>query len=173
MSDILYSGRHLMLRHRNGWEYVQRPNCSGVVAIIALSPNDELILVAQHRPPVDRCVIELPAGLSGDIAGQRGENPLAAAQRELTEETGYRAGRMEWLYQGPSSAGMSDEVVQFIRAHELSRVGPGGGDESESITVHEVALDRVEDWLTRQIADGVLVDPKVLTGLYLLRQPLR
>jgi ADP-ribose pyrophosphatase len=116
---------------------------------------------------VNAKVIELPAGLVGDVRDCASEELIEAAKRELIEETGYTAGAWKELFSGPPSAGVSSEVVTFFRATKLQCSAPGGGDEHEDITVHEVALGSVDAWLRRKIAAGVLIDPKVYAGLYL------
>ena len=93
-----------------------------------------------------------------------------AAARELEEETGFRATRMDALFEGPVSAGMTTEYLHWFQGHELQRVGPGGGDASEDIVVHEVPLDGVEAFLVEQQQQGRLVDPKVYAGLYAARR---
>jgi ADP-ribose pyrophosphatase len=113
-------------------------------------------------------VIELPAGLAGDVPEDADEPLEAAARRELVEETGYEATNLERLFEGPLSAGMTTEVVTFFRATGLTKTGAGGGDGSESITVHEVPLAEADRWLAGQAAAGKLVDPKVYVGLYVL-----
>ncbi len=89
----------------------------------------------------------------------------AAARRELLEETGYEAGRMERLFEGVSSAGLSDEKMTFFRATDLRKTDLGGGDASEEIVVHEVPADRLPAWLTERAARGVLIDLKVYSAL--------
>ncbi|MGH8129202.1 MAG: NUDIX hydrolase, partial [Gammaproteobacteria bacterium] len=145
-------------------EYVERTNARGVAVIVAVTPTDELLLVEQYRLPVARPVIELPAGLVGDLGP---DEPLVeAARRELIEETGYRAERMEVLAEGPTTAGLSNEITTFCAAHDLTRVGPGGGDASENITVHPVPLSGLHDWLRAQ-SERVAIDPKLYAGLWL------
>ena len=65
---------------------------------------------------------------------------------------------------------MSDEIVSFVMASGLRRTGPGGGDESEDILVHVVALDQVDRWLHEQSAAGKPLDPKIYAALYWLTQ---
>jgi ADP-ribose pyrophosphatase len=164
-----YKGRYLDMLERDGWEYASRCNASGVVVLIAVTDAREILLVEQYRKPIEASVIELPAGLVGDLADPD-ESLLDAARRELEEETGYAAEKLEILMACPSSAGMSDEVITFVLATELRRVGPGGGDESEEIEVTAVALDRADAWLAAQAARGKPIDPKVFTALYWLQQ---
>ena len=161
-------GRFLRLVSRDGWELVQRTNASGVVIIVGVTDSQELILVEQYRPPLQSRVIELPAGLAGDIPGQESEALALAAARELEEETGFQASAIRPVASGPVSAGITDEQVTIFLATGLSRVGPGGGDDSEDITVHLVPLASAGDWLSSP-RDGVMVDPKVYAALYFAR----
>lgn len=163
-----YKGRYLSLLERNGWEFVSRSNASKVVALVAVTERMEIILVEQYRKPVGAAVIEIPAGLVGDHDDPN-ESVLVAAARELEEETGYTAADLEILMECPGSAGMSDEIIAFVIARGLSRTGPGGGDDSEDIITHEVALDQVDDWLDQQRVDGKMLDPKVYSALHWLQ----
>lgn len=167
--ETRFSGAYLGIRERRGWEYATRTNATGVVVIVAVTPDREIILVEQHRIPVGRDVIELPAGLVGD-EGEPDEPSERAAERELWEETGYRARRLVHLSRCPSSAGMSDEMLDFYLAEDAVREGAGGGDASEDIRVHTVPLDEVDAWLARAQGEGKAYDPKVYTGLYWLER---
>jgi len=168
--EVLAEGRFLRLVKVGGWEWAERTNASGVVVVVAKTPEDRVLLVEQHRPPVGGRVIELPAGLAGDIAGAEEEALEVAALRELEEETGWSAARIVRLTAGPVSAGMTSESLTFLRAEGLRRVGPGGGDESEDIVVHEIPLAEVDAWLAARAAEGVPCDPKVYAGLYFLHR---
>ena len=173
MREVLAEGRHVRLVRVDGWEWAERTGISGVVAIIALTPDNEVLLVEQFRPPIGARVIELPAGLAGDIAGAEDEDLSEAARRELEEETGYTAVKMALIGRGPISAGLTDELLTFYRATDLQRIGPGGGDASEDIEIHRVPADQVHDWLVAKQDAGVLVDPKVYAGLYWLTSASR
>jgi ADP-ribose pyrophosphatase len=165
---ILGRGRFLELIDEGGWEYVRRYAASGVVVIVATTDARQLVLVAQHRVPVHRTAIELPAGLIGDLKGNVAESVEHAAARELEEETGFRALHWRFLAAGPSSVGLSTEIVTFFRATGLSRVGPGGGDDTEDITVHLIPIDAVSTFLAEQATAGALIDPKVYAALHFL-----
>lgn len=165
----LHRGRFLEMLELEGWEYVDRIGSSGVVVILAVTDANELVLVEQHRIPVGSRVIELPAGLAGDLPDAEDEDFKEAARRELLEETGYEAANIEFLCEGPPSAGLTSEIQTLLRATGLRKTGPGGGDETEDITVHAIALDELDAWLAAAAARGCLVDPKIYAGLYFLR----
>lgn len=153
------------MQERDRWEYAFRTNASGVVVLVPVTDAGELVLVEQYRIPVKSRVIGLPAGLAGDT-GDRDEELKTAARRELLEETGYRAGFLEELLTCPSTPGMSDEIVTIFYASGLERVGSGGGDEHENITVHRVPLDSATRWLETRMTEGIMVDPKIYAGLF-------
>jgi len=167
---ILHEGRFLRLVVREGWEYVERPNISGIVVIAAVTEQRELVLVEQYRPPVAARTIELPAGLAGDIPGTETEDLAEAARRELLEETGYEAPRMDRLTEYPSSAGLTSEILTLYHAPGVRRVGPGGGDHNEDIETHVVPLAEVDAWLAAQERAGRMIDPKVYAGLYFIER---
>lgn len=164
---VVAKGRYLTFLDDNGWEYVTRPGVTGIVVIVAVTADERLILVEQWRPAVRQRVIELPAGLVGDVEGQRSETLLDAAARELEEETGYRADELRQLFEGPIAVGVSDETVSFFETHGLTRIGAGGGDETEDITVHEVPVAELKAFLAAKAEAGLGVDPKIFAGLYL------
>ena len=159
---------YLRLISRGDWSFVQRTTGIGVVAIVAMTDDDCLILVEQYRPPVAGPVIELPAGIAGDLADYPLEELQSAARRELLEETGYEAAHLRELVTLASSAGLTDECVTLFFAEKLEKVGPGGGDESEDITVHTIPITSIDDWLTGAVRRGALIDSRVYGALYLL-----
>ena len=165
--QVLGSGRHLRLVSRAGWEFVERIGATGVVAILAVTDEDRIVLTEQFRPAVNAFVVDLPAGLAGDVAGAEAEALVEAAARELEEETGYRADRFQVLAVGPSSAGLTSEMITFFEATGLEKVGEGGGDASEQIEVQEVPLQEVRGWLRERSEAGRLIDPKIYAALYL------
>ena len=167
-TETLYEGRWLRLMKRGRWEFAERANPGGGVIIVALTADDRLLFVEQWREAVGSKTIEMPAGLVGDIAGNASESAVAAAKRELIEETGYRAERVQFLMAGPSSAGMSNEIIAFVRAHGLTRVQAGGGDATENIIVHEIPRRDAAAWLLQKSREGYSIDPKLFAGLYFL-----
>lgn len=167
-TETLFNGEYLRIRQRDNWEYAERTNASAAVIVVAVTPDDNLLLVEQFRIPVNARSIEMPAGLVGDL--EDGESVETAAQRELLEETGWRAGRIQYLMTGPSSSGLSNEQVAFVRALNLEKVGPGGGDESEDILVHEVPRIKAAAWLNARRLEGYSIDPKLYAGLYFIER---
>lgn len=161
----VWQGKYLKVLTRGTWEYVQRRSVTGIVGIIPVTQDGRLVLVQQYRPPLDADVLELPAGLVGDIPGQEDEALETAARRELLEETGYEAIEMNRLFCGVASAGLSDEQMTLFLATDLRKVAAGGGDHTEDITVHEVSVDEVWQWLEERRQEGILADLKVYAAL--------
>ena len=162
---VLGEGKYIRLISENGWEYATRPHVTGIVVIVPVTDDGKLVLVEQPRTAVHNRVVELPAGMVGDV--EAGETLAAAASRELIEETGFAAREMVLLAEGPTAVGMTDEIISFFQARGLTRVGPGGGDDSEDITVHEIPLAEVRRFLAAKAAEGRCVDPKIYAGLFL------
>jgi ADP-ribose pyrophosphatase len=166
VEEVVWQGRWLEMVRKDQWEFVRRRKATGVVAVMAATPAGELLLVRQFRVPMGADAIELPAGLVGDNGE---EDPLVAANRELEEETGWRAGKLSFVCTTPSSAGLTCETVQLVLATELVHVGAGGGIAGEeSIKVETIPLGEVHGWLLRQQAEGTLVDAKIWAALWLL-----
>lgn len=168
-TNKVFEGRHLSILQRDQWEYVTRNTGKPAVGIVAITDSGKVILVEQFRPPVGERVIELPAGLAGDIAGEENESLVEAAKRELLEETGYTAKSWIRLAGGYSSPGMTDELIVFFLAEGLDKEAAGGGDESEEITIHEVALNDLMKWLAEK---GCALDMKLMAGIYLAQQQI-
>lgn len=157
--EIVWQGRFITAKTRGKWEYVSRSR--GISAAVILAVHEgAVVLVEQFRVPLGRTCIELPAGLIGDDSS--GEAPELAAARELEEETGFRAGRIENLGQFYSSPGMVSESFHLMRAHDLERVHQGGGVEDENIIVHVVPLANLERFVADKRAQDCGIDVKLL-----------
>lgn len=164
--ETLFETRWLGLYRIGHWDFVKRPNADACVGILATTPDDEVVLVEQFRVPVQRKVIEVPAGLVGDEEEFRGEALAATAARELLEETGYRAGKIELLIATPTSAGMTPELTHLFHATDLVKEADGGGTEHEDIKVHLVPRSDLRAWLKAKEAEGYLVDFKIHASLW-------
>lgn len=172
--ETRWEGRFIAAKTRGRWEYVGRTRGIKAAAIIAIDEDDDgvrhVILVSQYRVPLSRFCLEVPAGLIGDDGGAEGEDAIDAAARELEEETGYHADRLEVLGEFYSSPGMVSECFTLLRASGLTRVGEGGGLEDETITVHRVPLNELGEFVAEWRCAGHAVDVRIamlLTPEYL------
>ncbi len=163
----LFETRWLGLYRIEHWDFVRRPNSDAAVGILAVTPDDEIVLVEQFRIPMQARVIELPAGLVGDEEEFAGESLADTARRELLEETGYRAGSVDPLIASPTSSGMTSESTHLFHATELVREHPGGGVAGENILVHHVPLSAIRWWLSAQEGEGKIIDFKIHAALWL------
>jgi 8-oxo-dGTP pyrophosphatase MutT (NUDIX family) len=167
--------RSVLVRYLDGsgvterdWEAVERVNCDGVVGIVPITGDGAVILIRQFRPPINGHVIELPAGLC-----EVGELPEETARRELLEETGYSAGSLHFLIEGPLSSGLSSEMLSVFVATDLSYVGIGSRDETEHIEVMKVPFEKLETELERLRKGGDYIDLKVYGLIEMARKLLR
>ncbi|MEW6577080.1 MAG: NUDIX hydrolase [Pseudomonadota bacterium] len=159
IEEIIWQGKFVTAKRKGKWEYVSRSR--GIKAAVILAVEDgHVLLVEQYRVPLGRNCVELPAGLIGDET--EGEDPLEAAGRELEEETGYRATKLESLGEYYSSPGMVSESFTLVRASGLTKVGDGGGTDGENITVHRVALSELKQFLETKRAENIGVDVRLL-----------
>src|SRR5437899_887208 len=104
---ILHAGRVLALVKEGRWEYAERLKVTGAAIIVAVTDEQKFLLVEQYRIPVHSRTIELPAGIIGDEPDCGNESHAEAARRELLEETGYDADRIEAITTGPTSSGLT------------------------------------------------------------------
>jgi len=139
-------------------EYIVHP---GAVLIVPVLPDGRLVVERQFRYPLHRVVIEFPAGKL-----DAGESPLATAQRELTEETGYAAARWTHLGLIHPTVSYSTEAIEFFIAEDLTHVGQQL-DDGEFLDVAEMTASELIAALDR----GELTDAKTVAALFMyLRQ---
>lgn len=138
-------------------EYVVHP---GAVMVVALLPDGRLVMERQYRYPVGQVMVEFPAGKLDP-----GEDGLACAQRELLEETGYRARR--WSKAGilHPVIGYATEIIEIWFADGLT-AGPQQLDEGEFLDVFAARQDELEAWMQ----SGHLTDAKTIVGMMWLKQ---
>jgi ADP-ribose pyrophosphatase len=157
---VEWEGKYIRIVRDGTWEFVER--CGGVHAVVVLAEHDgKVVLVEQVRVPLgNRKCLELPAGLVGD------EDPGAGIEdtaiKELEEEAGFTAERIEVLGEFFSSPGMVAEGFTLVRAHGLRRIGDGGGNEHEEIEVHLVARADISAFVAQKRAEGCAIDVKML-----------
>lgn len=135
----------------------------GSVAIVALDDENHVLLVRQYRKPVEKTLLELPAGTL-----EPGENPEDCAFRELQEETGYRADALEPLATFYTAPGYCSELLYLYLATDLCRA-PAEAAEDEAIEVVRLPLAEAVS-LVRQ---GKICDAKSMVGLLLVADRLR
>lgn len=160
--EVLAQGKFVRLARRGQWEYAGRVGGMGAVVVIA-EHDGKVILVEQPRVPPDCRCIELPAGLVGDT--DPNATVESTAIKELEEETGYTADRVEVLGNFYASPGMVSESFTLVRAHGVRRIGDGGGDEHEDIVVHLVGRPDIPNFLEQKRAEGYGIDVKLLIFL--------
>ena len=160
--EELFRGKFLRLRRdvvrlpdgsRTAREYVRHP---GAVAMVALTAAGEVVLERQHRYPLGRDFVEIPAGKV-----DTGEQRLDTAKRELREETGYSAGEWSRLGVIHNAIGYSDEAIEIWRATGL-RCGEAKPEAGEFLEVFTLPFEQA----LAMAADGRISDAKTIIGLY-------
>lgn len=160
-SKEIYAGEIIKVRYdlvqlpdgkRSGREIVEH---SGGVTVIAVKDDGNILLVEQYRKPAEESLLELPAGKL-----EKGEEPIACARRELMEETGFAAGRMDYLFSFYTTPGFCNEVLHLFLATDLREVG-GQTDEDENIILHQIGKEEILD----MIKSGKIKDSKTIIGL--------
>jgi ADP-ribose pyrophosphatase len=166
-SEKLFETKWLSFHRIDHWDFVRRPYSDQCVGILAITPENEVVLVEQFRIPIQRRVIEIPAGIAGDEPEHAGEPLSGTAARELLEETGYRAGSITELLATPTSAGMTSEFIHLFHAKDIVREHDGGGVAGEEIIVHLVPLPNLRAWLASKQEEGFCIDFKIHAALWL------
>ena len=161
-AEVMWAGKFIRAIRRGKWEYASRTNNIGAVVVLA-EHDGKVILVEQPRVPLGKRSLELPAGLVGD------QDPDATVEstavKELEEETGFTAERVERLGEFYASPGMVSEGFTLVRATGLRKIGEGGGDENEDIEVHLVPRPDVSAFIAQKRSEGYAIDVKLLLFL--------
>jgi ADP-ribose pyrophosphatase len=160
--ETMWAGRYISALKQGRWEYVSRTGSTNAVVILA-EHDGKVILIEQYRVPVGGRCLELPAGLVGDEDEHATVEETAV--NELEEETGFTCERVERLGEFHSSPGMVAESFSLVRAHGVRRIGEGGGNEHEDITVHLVAREDIPSFVQQRRDAGTAVDVKLLLFL--------
>ena len=178
---IVWAGnfiRVLLLEYRDEkgeirrWEAIERVNCNGIVVIIPVTKEGDLLLIRQFRPVLNSYVIEFPAGLN-----DKGETLLNAARRELIEETGYTSETFELMAEGPVSSGLSSEVLTVFLAREALPASPELRakypiEETESIELVRTPLMSAYETIVKYQSQGDVVDLKLYGFIELARKKI-
>jgi len=137
-------------------EYIRHP---GAVLIVAMTDADTVLLERQFRYSLRRSFVEMPAGKL-----ETGEDPLACAQRELLEETGYSAARWDWLGAFHNAIGYSDEQIAVYLARDLSFVGASSTEPGEVLEVFRAPWRELLQWTN----SGIITDVKTIVAVHWL-----
>lgn len=146
--------------HISTREWVQHPGAS---SIIPLLPDGNIILVKQFRYPINQVTLEIPAGKL-DV---KGEDPIDCAVRELSEETGYTAGKIWKIGLIATTVGFSNEWIHLYAAEDL-KSGKQHTDSDEFINCIKVPLSDA----VQMINDGKIFDSKSIISILLLEKEL-
>ncbi len=166
-SERIYEGKIINLRkdkvvvmHGTSEREIVEHNGGAVLA--AVTPEGKLVMVRQYRKPAGRVMLEVPAGKIDP-----GEKPEVTAARELKEETGYTAGKVEYLMDFYPSVGYSEEVLYLYLCTELTP-GDTNFDENEAIDIEEYEIDELHDMVMR----GEIHDAKTIIAILAVKDLL-
>ncbi len=128
----------------------------GGVGIIPITKENRMIMVKQFRKPLEKVVLEIPAG---KIDPGEGQHPEKTASRELEEETGYRAESLKYVAEMYLSPGFSNEKLYIYAADKLEKVeNPRPQDDDEVLELYELTLEEAKQAIT----DGLICDAKTI-----------
>ena len=151
---ILKLERHLVRLTDDSEAYREVVRHPGAVAVVAFK-GEELLLVRQYRFPVQKFMLEIPAGIM-----EEEEVPLRSAQRELAEETGYRAAKWQEVMSFYTAPGFTDEKIHLFLAQELTQ-GNTNFDPDEFIEILKMPVKEAYDLVRR----GSIIDAKSIIGI--------
>lgn len=167
-SDRVYTGKTISLRvdtveiPNRGYKKREIVEHNGAVGIIAITPENKVVLVKQYRKAIEKELWEIPAGKI-----EPGENSKESAIRELKEETGYSAQSIKLLHKFYTSAGFSNQKIYIYLAENLTP-GKQNFDDDEFIETKEFSLNEVYD----MIYNNDIEDGKTSIGMLLIKELL-
>lgn len=166
-TEMIYEGAILNLRRdkvtvKNGTAYREIIEHNGGAVVVAITDDNKVVMVKQYRASSRKDMLELPAGKI-----DKGEDPMAAAVRELKEETGYTAGKTVHLISSYPSIGYTEEMLHVYLCTELTK-GETNWDENEVLEIHEYEFEQLMEMISR----GQLLDGKSQLGLLMAKQVL-
>lgn len=165
-SDRVYTGKTISLKvdtvevPNRGYQKREIVEHNGAVGIVAITPENKVVLVRQYRKAVEKELWEIPAGKI-----EIGENPKECAIRELKEETGYSAENMKLIHKFYTSAGFSNQKIYIFLAENLIQ-GERDLDEDEFLEVHEIDKDEVYNMIAR----NEIEDAKTSIGMLIIKE---
>ena len=171
---IAHKGKFLTTIHRGFrgihgkkevWEMVKRNIHGRIVGVVAITPKNEVVMNKIYRVPLKSYVLEFPAGLSD----KKGESEVALARRELLEETGYVAEKLELLVRTPVYAGLVEDEMAIYLATDVKKLMDPDYENAEDIGVITIPLSKLYRYLTHPPKD-LVIDMKIFGALYLLER---
>jgi len=168
-SEVIFQGQFLRVKRehteRGIWESVELDGHTKTAVVIAVTRKEEIILEKHYRFPLNRYVIELPAGLVDD------ETPKDCARRELLEETGYEAKELIPLFKGVICQGIMKMEAYYFYAPNVEKVSEQNLEPTEDIEVVKVPLESIEDFLFN-LPGELELGVNVLSAIYALKRYL-
>jgi ADP-ribose pyrophosphatase len=168
-SDVIYSGKVFNIKvdqieYKTGNKAIREvAEHPGGAVVVPVTKEGKIVMVTQHRFPVNEILLELPAGKLS-----KGEDPKLCAVRELEEETGYKSDNVNKLGSIFTTPGYSTEKLWIYLAKDL-KPGDHNREEGEfGMEVFELSLKEVEE----KIYNGEIVDGKTICGIYLAKSYL-
>ncbi len=136
-------------------EIVVHPGAAAIVALMNDGEDKEVLLVEQYRKAIDGPILEIPAGTI-----EEGESPEECAKRELIEETGFQASKLDKLIEYYPSPGFSSEMIHVFKASGLKKVS----DAEAELSIKFVRLEE----LRAKIRNGEIKDGKTVIGVLMI-----
>ena len=151
LDEVLLQNNQMGQRMR-----IDHPEASAIIPFLS---DKEILMVRQYRYALGRETLEIPAGKLDP-----GENPEECIRRELLEETGYEAGKIEWICTYAPALGYSNELIHIYSGHQL-RKADTVIDEREIASVEKIHVEKLKS----MIKERLILDGKTLLGLSLMR----